>query len=149
MSTGPFDSIAAMAGTMPDPEALGRMAQEQAEALARSRERLDEIVGSAESEDGLVRATATDAKVLTLSLDPRAMRKASEDLGAEILEVVNAARDDHDAQRQEVLGELDLGGPSVDMATAMSTMREMGEALQRGTSDIQALVERFQRQAGR
>lgn len=149
MSNGSFESIAAMAGSLPDPQALGQMAQQQAEALARSRERLGELVGTAESEDGLVKASATDAKVIDLTLDPKAMRKASQDLSTEILDVVNAARRDFEAQRQEVLDDLEIGGPAVDMATAMSNMREMGEALQRGTSDIQALVEQFQRQTRR
>lgn len=150
MSNGSFESIAAMAASLPDPQTIGRMAQQQAEALERSRERLNDLVGSAASEDGLIEATATDAKVLSLTLDPRAMRKASQDLAAEIVEAVNAARIDFDAQRQEVLAELGVGaGPSVDMSTAMNDMRDMGDALQRSTADIQALVERFQRQAGR
>lgn len=149
MTNGSFENISAMAGSLPDAQALGRMAQQQAEALTRSRELLADLVGTAASEDGLIEATATDAEVLSLTLDPKAMRKASQDLSAEILEVVNEARRSYDAQRAEVLAGLDVATPPVDMATAMSNMREMGEALQRGTADIQALVERFQRQAGR
>ncbi|WP_162795014.1 YbaB/EbfC family nucleoid-associated protein [Nonomuraea lactucae] len=82
------------------------VAQTQA-ALGRLREAnrmIGEVVGTGEAAQGLVRAAADGRGVLTkVEVDPRGMRLAAGELGAEVTKAIRAAQDDARRRTGEIV----------------------------------------------
>ncbi|MDT0202317.1 YbaB/EbfC family nucleoid-associated protein [Nocardioides sp. AE5] len=147
VDTTPFDSLDTPTGSGIDPQALFAQAQERAEQAREARERLAEVVGAAQSDDGLLTAKANGSGLQELVIDPKAMRKPSVDLAEEIVALSRAAREDWEQKRRELMDDLDIDAPQVDMAAAMGQLRELSQAFSRGSAEVQDVVERFQRQS--
>src|SRR5579859_6365727 len=115
-------------------------AQQRIEEVRRLKDQLAQLVGRAESPDGLVRAEFTDADGLSgLVVNPRAMRLTSEELSELIVRVSRAARADLDGQRREamraVLGPgFDPSAP-IDPAAVRGRLDEAAEAFRRTGTD--------------
>ncbi|GAB3399852.1 YbaB/EbfC family nucleoid-associated protein [Flindersiella endophytica] len=128
--------------------AQGRMAQ-----VEDMQRRMAEIVGSAVSEDERISVAFSEANGLQkLDLDPRAMRLASDDLSAEIIRLVNVAREDAQAQTQQLVAEM-IGGGAPDPEQLLGQLPAFEESMAeilRDTEqmgiDITDIVERMQRQ---
>jgi hypothetical protein len=126
----------------------GRMAQ-----VEEMQRRMAEIVGSAVSEDERISVAFSEANGLQkLDLDPRAMRLASEDLSAEIIKLVNQAREDAQQQAQQLVTEM-IGSGAPDphrlleqLPAFEETMAEILRDTEQMGVDITEIVERMQRQ---
>ena len=120
-----------------------RLAEEtRANALkaAELQQRLGDLVGRAESEDGRVRAAfSPTAGLPELVIDPRAMRLGSEELAEVIMAVVAEAVRDLDRQRLEAAQE--TFGPQYDPAVARPDPASLQETL-RGMSETVDLAGR-------
>lgn len=90
--------------------------EQSARRVQDARGELDAIVGSGESAEGNVRITTdVSGRVLSIHLDPRAMKLGSRDLADELLVAVRRAQDDSDAQRERIMsGALGTSEWSVD-----------------------------------
>ena len=87
-----------------------REAQQRAEQI---RQRRDELKVVGESDDGMVRATVDGAgQVVELSIDPRAMRKGSEDLAETVLAAIRQGYGEYQARADELAGEA-IGDPEL------------------------------------
>lgn len=133
-----------------NPSALIDQLQARAARAGELRERLRDLVGRAQSDDGTIEArfTARDG-LAQLTLDPRAMRRASADLAADIVAVTAAARDDLARQRNEAATELGADTALPDMSQAQDDLRVLADEYRRGAGDIRALIERYRTQLGR
>ncbi|MEU0567864.1 YbaB/EbfC family nucleoid-associated protein [Nonomuraea sp. NPDC005983] len=81
---------------------------EEAERMHRRIEvaasELEGIQGVGESADGRVQArTDVNGRLIEVTLDPRAMKMSSQDLGEEITLAVRRAQDDGDLRREQVM----------------------------------------------
>jgi DNA-binding protein YbaB len=86
-------------------ENLLKQAQERIGKMTAMQDSIAEIVGSAESADGYVRATYTAATGLRdLEINPRAMRWASNDLSEVIRAVVQEATNDFQTRIRGEMG---------------------------------------------
>lgn len=133
-----------------NPSALIAQLQARAARAGELRERLRNLVGRAQSADGTIQALFTVGDGLSqLTLDPRAMRKPSVDLAAEIVQVTAAAREDLARQRNEAAAELSADTALPDMEQAQDDLRMLADEYRRGTGDIRALIERYRAQLGR
>ncbi|TMR21685.1 YbaB/EbfC family nucleoid-associated protein [Nonomuraea turkmeniaca] len=82
--------------------------------LRAAQARILEVVGQAETKDGLIEATADGRGDLTrLRIDPRALRLGEAELGRQVTLVLQEAQEDAARQAQEIAG------------TAMSEVPEM------------------------
>jgi hypothetical protein len=122
----------------------------QAARTVERRDRVRDLVGRAESDDGNVAATYTAADgVQQLVLNPRAMRLAAEDLAAEIVRVTGRARHDLDRQRAEVAAESGPAPAPPDLEQSEARLAELRAALSGGAADVQAVVDRWRSQTSR
>ena len=81
-------------------------AQERFARMQDLQERIAELVGQGQDRDGLVRATYTSSGGLTdVTIDPRAMRKGSQELAETVKEVIREAAADLQRQVTEVTTE--------------------------------------------
>jgi DNA-binding protein YbaB len=91
----------------PSTEEYDSIMREAADRLERVREmgaQMAELRGEGEAADGKVRVLVQQGgRLETLELDPRAMRMASEDLAAAIVEAVAAATEDATAKASELM----------------------------------------------
>ncbi len=98
-----------------DPSGLDRMLSETMSALgqftAGAETETPPPEGQGEAADGLIQVTVgPPGRITALTLDPRAMRMASESLAEEITQAVNAAFADlQEKATTAVPGEIDLG----------------------------------------
>lgn len=99
-----------------------------------------ELVGRAESADGLIAATwnAVDG-LQELTLDPRAMRMSSVDLAAEVVAVTVAACADLGRQRDRLSAQF---GPEKSLPDP-EALRAVGHAYAEAAGGVQALMDRF------
>lgn len=120
--------------------------------LARTaalREQVGDLVGKATSDDGHIRVTYTGAAGLAeLSIDPRAMRRPSQDLAARIVRVTADARADLERQRAELVAESAGDTPELTRESGEALLGELSRNYARSMDDIQTVFERFRRQAG-
>lgn len=88
---------------MPSPlDRFERALREQTTAVDGLTERLRQIRGRGEGADGLIRVEVTGGgRVTDLTLDPRVMRLASQDLRDEIMAALRRATEDADRQTQQ------------------------------------------------
>lgn len=134
-----------------DPEEMARHQTEQLAKLAEYQEQLAVAIGTAESEDGEISVAFSEEKgVHDLRIDPRAMRDGSEDLAAQIEQLVNQAR--AELQRKQVEIAQATFGDSIDPAKLLADMPEaqaqLGELMnitRQAGNDVGLLVERIQR----
>jgi hypothetical protein len=121
------------------------------EQLARMQGQSGEPpTGTGEALDGKLRITVTSGKVSDVTLEPRAMREASEDLAAAIQVAVNQAIEAHNAQLAAGLP----GTPSVDELsrtlddiTSDSTraIAQAGESMRQAMANVQRISELHRR----
>ncbi len=129
-------------------------ARQRIEEVQRLKGRLAELVGRAESPDGLVRAEVTDADGLSgLVVNPRAMRLTSEELSEAVLRAARAARANLDEQRREALREVlgrdfDPAAP-LDPAALRGRLDEAAQVFRRTGTDSTALLDLVRRATGR
>ncbi|MFC4912846.1 YbaB/EbfC family nucleoid-associated protein [Actinomadura gamaensis] len=108
--------------------------------LGAVREEMAGLTGRGESPDGHVVVEATGEDPLArLTIDPRAMRMAAEDLAAAVTDAARRARADLDAQVSRIT-EREYG----ENPNPMDALRDK-EAVQKQLKDMQAYME----QAGR
>jgi hypothetical protein len=122
------------------------------QSLSRSgelRRQLQELVGTAATDDERIAAEVNAGGLAKLTLDPRAMRLASADLAEEIVRVTAAAKADLDAQRGEIVREFGISATDLDVDQVSAQLNEVIAATRRDGADIQALIERFRSQVGR
>jgi hypothetical protein len=133
------------------------IAQQRAE-LARAEElqaKIDEVTGTATSEDERIQVSFSEsAGVTALTLDPRVLRMPSEDLAAEIMRLVNAARQDTHAQIQVVLDDTlgDDARPDMEQINQQVTQmkQQMNEFMRdtvRMDGELDVFVERMRKLA--
>ncbi|MEQ4207812.1 YbaB/EbfC family nucleoid-associated protein [Actinopolymorpha sp. B17G11] len=131
----------------------------QREQLAKAEElqrRIGEVTGSATSEDERISVSFNEATgVEELKLDPRVMRMPSEDLAAEILRLVNAARADAQGQIQVVLDETFGGDGRPDpeeigeqVAELQQSLDEMMGDTMRMDGELTSVLEQMRKLAG-
>jgi DNA-binding protein YbaB len=106
-----------------------------------------EIRGTAESADGMIRATvAPGSRLESVALDPRAMRMASESLAEEITRTVNAAF----ADLRERAAEAGSGVGAPDAEALAGQLRDLqDESVRRMAAFGQAMNEVLARLGGR
>lgn len=127
---------------------------EQRAQLARAEElqaKINEVTGAAKSDDERIQVSFSEsAGVTSLTLDPRVLRMPSEDLAAEIMRLVNVARQDTHAQIQVVLDDTlgEDGRPDMEelneQVTAMK--QQMNEFMQdtiRMDGELDVYIERM------
>lgn len=125
-------------------EAL-RDAKNRLSGVSELQERLSSLVGTAESEDGRVRAETDNAKGLRkLTIDPRAMRMASEELAEVITAVVADAMADLRRKSREEAQDV-MGGGKFDPQAAREQVKEVFASFERTAVDARSEMERLQR----
>ncbi|HEX5594861.1 MAG TPA: YbaB/EbfC family nucleoid-associated protein [Micromonosporaceae bacterium] len=133
---------------------LGGLLQKLQEQVGRTdelRTQLAELVGRAESPDGLIRVAATpDDPVAEVEIDPRAMRHASEDLANLLQQAVRAAKADLARQTSEVLREqTGEDGPMSlvhNPEAARAKLNQLNEMVESGSRDLNLMFEQMRRQ---
>lgn len=114
-------------------EALMREAANKIESVKQIGVKLAAVRGTGEAADGKVKVTVHQGgRLEAVDLDPRAMRMASEDLGAAIVEAVAAATEDVTAKAAELMESVlpGAGAGIVGLADpeALAQERENSEA---------------------
>jgi hypothetical protein len=143
-----FDRVAQPVGVPPVEATI----EHHRRTLSRSgdlRRQLQDLVGSAASDDGRIAAEVNAAGLAKLTLDPRAMRLASEDLAEEIVRVTALAKEDLDARRGELVREFGISATDLDVEQVSAQLNEVVAATRRDGADLEALIERFRSQVGR
>ena len=136
-----------------DQDALRRMEQDARETMRRITEgavTYDDVVGSAESEDGYVRVRMGATGVVeAIELDPKVMRMPSQDLAEVLTATLNQARDHLAEQLAErgadpgrefqALTER-LTGEHGSLGEALTSMQaQLQETLSRATVDVERM----------
>jgi len=90
-----------------DLERVVSQADELMRRLSASGEEMAEMVGEGESKDGLLRATAdSGGRIMSIEINPRAMRMDSTTLAEGLTEAIQAAQDDALNRSQGMVTEL-------------------------------------------
>lgn len=131
-----------------DPWAAAEVLRDRAAQAAEARRRLAEVVGAAATDNGQVRVTVGGEGLQELVIEPRAMRMASSDLAATIVELTRQAREDLGRQRDELAAELGVQGGGVDLDESLARLQQLRELVAGGHGDLRAVFERFRQQAG-
>jgi DNA-binding protein YbaB len=119
---------------------LLRQSEQRMAGLAAVRERMADLKGRAESQDGRISVTSTpDDPLAEIKIDPRAMRMGSEELAATLRETARRARQDLDAQLEELTADQFSG-----TGNPMDALKDQ-DALKQSLTDMQGIFE----QAGR
>jgi YbaB/EbfC DNA-binding family len=132
-------------------------AQAQAEQMAAA-EALEQAVraatGSAASDDGRITVEWSEAGGIDeLVIDPRAMRLASDELAAQIIQVVNAARTQAQSEIATLVADaMGAGAPEPrDVVAALPGLQEQLDEIMRDTaqmgSTVTGIVERMRARA--
>ena len=125
-------------------------ARERARRAEELRQRLPSLVGTGQSEDGLltVRCQALEG-VTEIVIDPRAMRLDARTLAERLVTVVNAARRDLDRQTRataaEALGGSIDPGALPDPEAIRERIQAASTALKDVSGDATALISDLQR----
>ncbi|MGW5358908.1 YbaB/EbfC family nucleoid-associated protein [Actinopolymorpha pittospori] len=125
-------------------ESMLRSATAHIEAMQGAAAKMAELRGLGEAADGKVRVEVQAGGVVqSLEIDPRAMRMASADLSAAVLEAIQLATEDAGAKLAEIL-ETAMPGAGAGLAglTDPSQAAEGADALQ---SNIDGIIESLQR----
>ncbi|GAA2760135.1 YbaB/EbfC family nucleoid-associated protein [Actinopolymorpha rutila] len=138
-----------------DPEAIIAAQRENLQRAQEMERRIAEVSGSATSEDERITVTYTEENgIESIQLDPRAMRMASEDFAAVLVQVANAARADMRDQMQRVVdetigeeGQPDLAELATNAAQMEAAMNEFMRDTMTMESDLQNAIDRMKRMA--
>lgn len=145
-----------LSGLFDDPDTLMRNQQAQMAAVNEMLEKVNATVGEASSQDDRIHVEWSEGDgVRLLELNPRALRLSSDELAAEIRDVVNRARADASAKVAEAVEGAE-GLPSADdaqsMIDEMPKVQGFLDDVLRDTSrlggELEHLVERMQTRAG-
>jgi hypothetical protein len=132
-----------------DPWAVVDAVQGEAARAASARQQVADVTGSAESDDGLLRAAVDAGGLCELDIDPRAMRLPSVDLAAAVVAVSRRAEADLGHRRAERLRDLGVHTPPVDLDESLARLQQLRSLVESGHGDMRAVFERFQRESGR
>lgn len=110
----------------------------------------EEIVGEGEAADGRIKVTAkVGGRLESVTLDPRALRMPSDELGEQIVVAVNAALDD---LRQKVADQSEPSMAGFDPEALAEQMLELQDQsikqMSRFTAGMEEMLERIARAAG-
>lgn len=133
-----------------DVDKLLNGAQERVAKMQEMRERISELVGYAQDEEGMVKVTYTAAGGLDqLELNPRAMRLASQDLSERIRTAVREAAEDLQRKMREVTQETFGDRPDLrDPEVAMEQAKEAQAAFDRTLKDAVGELDRIRKRMG-
>jgi hypothetical protein len=131
-----------------DPWAAAEVLRDRATKAAEARRRLAEVVGTAATDNSQVRVTVGAEGLQELVIEPRAMRMASTDLAATIVELTRQAREDLGRRRDELAAELGVPRGGVDLDESLARLEQLRELVAGGHGDLRAAFERFREQAG-
>jgi hypothetical protein len=106
--------------------------------------------GTGEALDGKVRVTVTSGKVSAVTLEPRVMREASEDLAGAIQDAVNQAIEAHNAQfaaGMPATPSVDEMSRTLDEVTSDSAVaiEQAGESMRQAMANVQRISELHRR----
>lgn len=152
MTSGWSERMAGIGLSQGDSRELLANARSFADGTKGLQDRLNGVVGRAESEDGRIRAGFSNEKgVEELTIEPRALREGSEGLAETIRAVIADARADFIRQLQEIVREGYGEEPEpTEMVAEAEEMRnqveEMGEIIRQSSTQIFEVFERFQQQ---
>lgn len=109
----------------------------------------EEIVGEGEAADGRIKVTAkVGGRLESVTLDPRALRMPSDELGEQIVVAVNAALDD---LRQKVADQSEPSMAGFDAEALAEQMLELQDQsikqMSRFTAGMEEMLERIARAA--
>lgn len=139
-----FDRIPRFADVRP--EASVTALEQSAEQSVAARRRLAEVTGAAESPDGTVRAVVGGFGLQELVLDPKAMRKPSQDLAQLIVQVTQQAAEDLAQRRAEQAAELGVPGERPDLEQMLTDLARLRSTMAEGQGDARRVFERFRDQ---
>lgn len=139
-----FDRIPRFADARP--EASVDALQQTAEQSMAARRQLAEVTGEAESPDGTVRAFVGVFGLQDLVLDPKAMRKPSQDLAQLIVQVTRQAGEDLARRRAEQAAELGVAGERPDLEQMLTDLARLRSTMAEGHGDARRVFERFRDQ---
>ncbi|MFI0349685.1 YbaB/EbfC family nucleoid-associated protein [Actinomadura sp. 9N407] len=131
-----------------------RLSQERMEKLAAVREQIAGLSGRAESADGRVKVACTAEDPLAeLTVDPRAMRMAADDLAETVRTTARLARQDLDDQVSEITArEYAEAGNPMDMLKDQDGLKkslgDMQNMFQKAGRDAENMMEQLQRNLG-
>lgn len=128
------------------PEASIAALQATAEQSVAARRQLAEVTGSAESADGTVRAVVGGYGLQELVLDPKAMRKPSQDLAQLIVQVTQQAGEDLARRRAEQAAELGVDRARPDLEQMLTDLARLRSTMAEGQGDARRVFERFRDQ---
>jgi hypothetical protein len=131
-----------------DPRVVAEVLRERGAQAAAARRQLAEVVGAAETEDGLLRVTVGAAGLRELVIAPRAMRMASVDLAAAIVDLAGRAREDLERRRRELAAEFGVAPARVDLADSQARLEQLRSAVADSHGDMRRAYERFREQTG-
>ncbi|GAA4991402.1 YbaB/EbfC family nucleoid-associated protein [Actinopolymorpha pittospori] len=124
-------------------EKLLKAASSQLEAVQAATAKLGSIEGAGETADGRVRVRVISGAVRALEIDPRAMRMASEDLAAAVLEAIQLATDDANRKMAEIFEMVAPGaGASITGLGDPTKASESPDSIQ---ASIDGIIESLQR----
>lgn len=133
---------------------LMRQSQERMSKLAAVREQMTDLQGRAESADGRISVTSTTQDPLAeVKIDPRAMRMGSQELAAALQETARRARQDLDAQVEELTareyGDTDNPMDALKDQDAMKkSLTEMQGVFEQAGRQSEQMIEELQRKLG-
>jgi len=131
-----------------DPWAAAEVLRDRAAHAAEARRRLAEVVGEAATDNGQVRVRVGAEGLQELVIEPRAMRMASTDLAATIVELTRQGREDLVRRRDELAAELGVQRGGVDLDESLARLEQLRDLVAGGHGDLRAAFERFRQQAG-
>lgn len=130
------------------PEAVVEVLRAQAERAVDVRAELADIVGEAESDDGVVKAIVGPKGLQELVLEPKAMRMPSTDLATTVVDVTQRAREDFDTRRADKTAELGASTrPSLE--ESLAHLDRLNSLVNAGHGDMRTVFERFRSETGR
>ncbi|REF36221.1 DNA-binding protein YbaB [Thermasporomyces composti] len=113
---------------------INEQARESLERVGESLRGLEDVTGDGEAEDGLVKVRlGPGGRVREVSIDPRAMRRSSEELAELVKEALNRAHDDLAARIAE------SGGP-------VEELRKLNQALTAEHGSLAGALQNMQQQ---
>ena len=138
-----------------DLDAFAEETAKEVQKAAELKERLNELVGRAESRDGRVRLGVSGAgAVVELEIDPRAMRMASAELAETIMTLSQDALQDLQRQSRELSEDSSVAPEDVanvvrDPQALERQMRQVQEGFQHALDDSMKFMDDLRRKMGR
>jgi DNA-binding protein YbaB len=118
--------------------------REQAERARSVRDQLAGFVAEAESRDKMVKVRVSSSGLEELVINPRAMRKQSAELAADITETIRQA--DSELRRQQQEATTGLGTTGVNLDKALEHLNAMRDSVTKSHGDMLRTFETIQQQ---